>query len=799
MVDASLILLRVLLDCSLRMIAIAAGIAGVQAVFCVRSAEVRYVSWLAAICAMVLMPILPGILPGLPVLPTAPAPLASLYEESPARVSNVAQPIVLPQAAPAVSGLVASHAPDHAPMWPAMLAAVYAVGVLAGLARFLAGWLAARRFARSLSPTRYTRLAPVYQSEFAGAPMTMGVARSKIVLPAGWGAWPADKLRAVFAHEAAHIRRRDAVVRCVAHLNRCFFWFHPLAWWLERRLAAAAEEVCDNAAARAIKDPRRYAAVLLDVADSVRRGGGRVSWQFTGVDGSSLEQRIDRLISTAFTPTVSWRQKTSVVLACAAVIATVAACAQPSKPLLESELRALVKVDAARRKSDDKVHSEMIKIQRIQDLWDGVRYITPEQASQMEARLAKNPEDINSRYKLMQYYSAQAGRVPAEIRKAIVARRRHIRELVEFHPDDSLASTFSAFINTQPPDPLADPEGYAEIRALWLEKANRPDARADVLSNAAYFLQLNDKDLARQFLRRAELQAGQALTARYAMIDAEVMLGATCIQPPWNDFSGNLLVLGSSPLEAHSPQADAARQELAASNDDERLTTVGRILLRYAGLKLDFDAKELGRSYLERAAALNPQSDAVIELARSRKGDRQGRVMRLPKDNRYEAAMRLSDRDRFELLGELAENSYAYGNSFDTPQRDEALTEWDKARKYASGLLAAASKFRSDPDYGNAILKGNVMLAFVSTRTGDLEGAVRYLRDSTDAPRISEAMGVPWERVCSILIDKGRSGEVIDFLERFAKHNEQARDSLLASAAELRNGAKPVWYFRSPS
>lgn len=49
----------------------------------------------------------------------------------------------------------------------------------------------------------------------------------------------------MLTHEREHVRRRDPLVRWLALLNRCVFWFHPLAWWLERPRAAQPSPYCD--------------------------------------------------------------------------------------------------------------------------------------------------------------------------------------------------------------------------------------------------------------------------------------------------------------------------------------------------------------------------------------------------------------------------------------------------------------------------------------------------------------------------------------------------------------------------
>src|SRR5512140_2695582 len=57
-------------------------------------------------------------------------------------------------------------------------------------------------------------------------------------------------------------RRRDPLVEWLALLNRAVFWFHPLAWWLERKLSALAEDACDAAVLRGGHDAHAYSEYL---------------------------------------------------------------------------------------------------------------------------------------------------------------------------------------------------------------------------------------------------------------------------------------------------------------------------------------------------------------------------------------------------------------------------------------------------------------------------------------------------------------------------------------------------------
>ena len=164
-------------------------------------------------------------------------------------------------------------------------------------------------------------------------------------------------------------------------------------------------------------------------------------------------------------------------------------------------------------------------------------------------------------------------------------------------------------------------------------------------------------------------------------------------------------------------------------------------------------------------------------------------------DDRYPAVAALPKRDRFDLLWELANDRYVYGGSFDVSQRDFALREWEKSRKYAEDLVRLAPEFSSDPQYGAALLNGNLMLAFVATEHGETRSALKYLREATEAPA-TPGMGFiagPWQTICKRLVERGKKSAVMDFLDRIAQKVPVEKTRMLAIAAQLRDGQKPSW------
>lgn len=80
-----------------------------------------------------------------------------------------------------------------------------------------------------------------------------------------------SRLRWIVAHELAHVRRRDHLVRWLEWLACTAFWWNPIAWWARRRLRAAGEICCDALVVNAFGcAPRDYARSLVRALDLVR-------------------------------------------------------------------------------------------------------------------------------------------------------------------------------------------------------------------------------------------------------------------------------------------------------------------------------------------------------------------------------------------------------------------------------------------------------------------------------------------------------------------------------------------------
>ena len=126
----------------------------------------------------------------------------------------------------------------------------------------------------------------------------------------------AAELRCVLAHELAHIRRRDHLVRWLEWLACTAFWWNPVAWWARRKLRAAEELCCDALAlASSHVSPRAYARSLLRAIDLVSDRPSATAPAFASTAHGrerlhSLEQRFKMIVSDTPSPSLPTRLRT---------------------------------------------------------------------------------------------------------------------------------------------------------------------------------------------------------------------------------------------------------------------------------------------------------------------------------------------------------------------------------------------------------------------------------------------------------------------------------------------------------
>jgi hypothetical protein len=299
------------IEFAIKAVLIAVSTAGVLRILNVKTAAARHAAWVGVVVVMLLLPVWTMWGPKvtwhlLPPLPDR----AAAYSIA---TADTFEPAIGYSQDPT---LVPRHPSWN---WMACLLGIYLVGVAVLLVRLTLGTLQARLLVRRA----FHRDGKLFSSAF-GAPVTVGWLRPVVVLPESWSQWPAAQLDAVLTHEHEHARRRDPLFQWLALLNRAMFWFHPLAWWLERRIAALAEEACDAVVLAHGHDPRDYSKYLIDMARSVSNTGARIQVWGMAMPGGFLEERIRRILEGGPLPRLSRARLVCACIACAATSAAFA-------------------------------------------------------------------------------------------------------------------------------------------------------------------------------------------------------------------------------------------------------------------------------------------------------------------------------------------------------------------------------------------------------------------------------------------------------------------------------------------
>jgi beta-lactamase regulating signal transducer with metallopeptidase domain len=207
--------------------------------------------------------------------------------------------------------------------------AATAVLLVLGLADVLRVSLAVRRARRTRPGAGGSTTVdgvPVVVTDGIG-PATVGLLRSRVLVPRWVLALPGAQRAYVIRHEEEHRRAHDARLLLVASLSLLLLpWNVPL-WWQLRRLRLAVEMDCDDRVVAALGDAPAYGSLLLRVAEAASRGP-RLQPALLGGAGS-LERRLAALL--AETPRGTVRRLAAATIA-VALLAVVLALPHPVLP-----------------------------------------------------------------------------------------------------------------------------------------------------------------------------------------------------------------------------------------------------------------------------------------------------------------------------------------------------------------------------------------------------------------------------------------------------------------------------------
>ena len=178
------------------------------------------------------------------------------------------------------------------------------------------GWVReAEKLRRRLGLRGEVRL---LSGEAVATPMTGGLWKPVILLPAAAAKWSPERRAVVLTHELIHIRRRDVLRQLVRRIVLALYWFHPLGWLAARRAEIASEKACDEEVLALGARPSDYARLLLRLASARGRRPNVLALPL--VRTSQLETRIVAILNRSRPrPSVTRTAVTLMIVGSAAV------------------------------------------------------------------------------------------------------------------------------------------------------------------------------------------------------------------------------------------------------------------------------------------------------------------------------------------------------------------------------------------------------------------------------------------------------------------------------------------------
>ncbi|HXS96941.1 MAG TPA: TonB family protein [Candidatus Limnocylindrales bacterium] len=325
-----------------------------------RSAASRHLVWSGAFAAVLALPLLTVVLPRMAV--SAPAP--SLVFRSDA----AAQPVT-PKDAQSLPGGFVAAAPARtaagAVGWLQLLLLAWCAGALAILARVAMAYSAIARLRRRARPypesaeplARRLGIAhpvAILESEAETMPMTFGVFRPAVLMPAGSGQWDAERRGMVLLHELAHVRRGDPATHLLGRFALALYWWNPLAWTAWREFLKERERAADDLVLNAGARPSEYARHLLEIARSLHCASRLDGAAIAMARGPQLEGRLLAILDSNRNRR-SPRRAASVVAALAA-----SALLMPLAAMQTQQAAPLPNVDSVIREANAKKDHELV-------------------------------------------------------------------------------------------------------------------------------------------------------------------------------------------------------------------------------------------------------------------------------------------------------------------------------------------------------------------------------------------------------------------------------------------------------
>jgi TonB family protein len=140
------------------------------------------------------------------------------------------------------------------------------------------------------------RNAALASSSMVFAPVTMGVSRKLLLLPAAIASQISEgEMRSILAHEFAHMRRNDFLKNLAYQFVSLPVSYHPVLWLMRAKITESREILCDRMAAD-LAGRSQYSCSLLRLASLLIKSAPARTAHALGIfDSNTLERRLMKL------------------------------------------------------------------------------------------------------------------------------------------------------------------------------------------------------------------------------------------------------------------------------------------------------------------------------------------------------------------------------------------------------------------------------------------------------------------------------------------------------------------------
>ena len=305
-----------------------AGIAGLM-MLALRTnrARVRHWVWLAASCKFVIPFSVLIALGGQFRWRAAP----DLQSNLSVVLGEVSQPFTAP-AVSFASSVTASTAPTKL---PAVLLGIWGCGFLGITSSWWVRWRRLRATVHAASPLQLAIPIRAMSSPTSLEPGVFGVLRPILLLPEGmFERLTPAQIESVIAHELSHVRHRDNLIATLQMFVETVFWFHPLVWWIGKRMVEERERACDEEVLSLGSEPRVYAEGILNICKLYTESPLVC---VSGVTGSNLKKRIETIMRNRVAVRLNFARKSALAFTGMAALATPIVIGMMNAPAIQAQ------------------------------------------------------------------------------------------------------------------------------------------------------------------------------------------------------------------------------------------------------------------------------------------------------------------------------------------------------------------------------------------------------------------------------------------------------------------------------